>query len=219
MVSFPGGGRGPVARRGIAWGGRDQPRGWDYGCFREAQATAETTPSPLAVAPARRPRAQDTAEQLACGASHRLRTMCPAGIVLVGQRSRWCPERDLKGNAVWEKYSRSRGCPCNCKRRARHTSRPLPEGAATGPTPQRPRSGKAVYRATTREPGDLPASGRSCFGPGDGRGTVLPSERRTSGGGRIGSCRGRLRPPVDACRPFGQRTPPSDSRLAHGGRT
>ena len=37
----------------------------------------------------------------------------------------------------------------------------------------------------TREPGDLPASGRSCLGPGDGRGTVLPSERRTSGGGRI----------------------------------
>jgi len=25
----------------------------------------------------------------------------------------------------------------------------------------------------TREPGDLPASGRSCFGPGDGRGTEL----------------------------------------------
>lgn len=43
-----------------------------------------------------------------------------------------------------------------------------------------------MHRVTTREPGDLPASGRSCFGPGDGRGTVLPSERRTSGGGRIG---------------------------------
>jgi len=33
--------------------------------------------------------------------------------------------------------------------------------------------GKAVHLALNREPGNLPASGRSCLGPGSGRGTVF----------------------------------------------
>ncbi|GEM_PF-5523648 len=62
--------------------------------------------------------------------------------------------------------SRSRGCPCNCKRRARCTGF-LPRKQPLGRS-----AWEGVHRATTREPGDLPASGRSCPGPGGGRGTV-----------------------------------------------
>src|SRR3546814_1811376 len=41
-----------------------------------------------------------------------------------------------------------------------------------GRTLNHARLGKAVHQAMTCEPGDLPASGRSCLGPGDGHGTV-----------------------------------------------
>ena len=53
---------------------------------------------------------------------------------------------------------------------ARTASRPIRQ--PLGRTLNHAGPGKAVYQAMTHEPGDLPASGRSCLGPGDGRGTV-----------------------------------------------
>ena len=47
-----------------------------------------------------------------------------------------------------------------------------PSRQPLGRTLSHARPGKAMHQAMTHEPGDLPASGRSCPGPGDGRGTV-----------------------------------------------
>ncbi len=60
-----------------------------------------------------------------------------------------------------------------------HRFFPMRKGQPLGRTLNPARPGKAVHRAMTREPGDLPTSGRSRFGPGDGRGTDL-SGRATS---------------------------------------
>ncbi len=84
-----------------------------------------------------------------------------------------CPAHDRAGarkGLKWERGEgvrpdpRSRGCPCNCKRRARRTG-PKRCGSATGVT------WEGVHRALTREPGDLPAWVAQCQGPGKGRGT------------------------------------------------
>lgn len=95
-----------------------------------------------------------------------VRRACPLPTDRAGAR------KGLNGNAVREgRPSRVRGCPCNCKRRARCTGFP-PGKQPLGPCATARQAWEGVHQAVTREPGDLPALGRSCFGPGDGRSTV-----------------------------------------------
>ena len=57
--------------------------------------------------------------------------------------------------------------------------------------------GKAVRQAMTCEPGDPPASGRSCFGPGDGHGTVFrlsDEDAVENASARLAGCASRSAP-------------------------
>ena len=64
--------------------------------------------------------------------------------------------------------------------------------------------GRPCIAALTREPGDLPASGRSCLGPGDGHGpeTFRPSDERAVKAASVRADGRPRRPAVGACRPL-----------------
>ena len=113
-----------------------------------------------------------------------------------------------------------RGCPCNCKRRARYARARCSNRAATGSS----RSGKAWIEPTTREPGDLPALSLMPWHQGVAGARISPFERRTvrpgpqamSAQGRTGSA--SVRPPAfrAAVRACARRPRSASSQTARG---
>jgi hypothetical protein len=72
-----------------------------------------------------------------------------------------------------------------------HIAPSMVRGQPLGRTLSHARPGKVMHRATTREPGDLPASGRSCLTQGVVEARYLPSSDDVCGGGRMGARVGR----------------------------
>ena len=106
---------------------------------------------------------------------------------------RWSPRRGTR-----ERGAELRGCPRNCKRRAR------PD------TPLEPGSGKAGRRAPTREPGDLPSARRNSNGPraeGERDRDMTTTTLATSGSSAVAAARAR-RPPRPLHRRLRRLRPP-----------